>query len=65
MRVLIAGGHGEIALLLERRPAGRGDGVVGLIRNPAHAGDVRATGAAPVVCDPESASSQRRVVSTP
>lgn len=55
MRVVIAGGHGKVALLLERLLAARGDGVVGLVRNPAHAGDVRATGAAPVVCDLESA----------
>ena len=41
MRVVIAGGHGKIALLLERLLAGRGDQAVGLIRNPAHAADVR------------------------
>jgi uncharacterized protein YbjT (DUF2867 family) len=55
MRIVIAGGHGKIALLLEELLAARGDGVVGLIRNPDHADDVRATGAAPVVCDLESA----------
>ena len=41
MRVVIAGGHGKIALLLERLLAERGDQAVGLIRNPAHAADVR------------------------
>ncbi|GAB3968482.1 NAD(P)H-binding protein [Actinoallomurus acanthiterrae] len=56
MRIVIAGGHGKIALHLERLLAARGDGVVGLIRNPDHAADVTATGAAPVVCDLESAS---------
>ncbi len=56
MRVVIAGGHGKIALLLEGILTARGDGVVALIRNPDHAADVRATGAAPVVCDLESAS---------
>ncbi|WP_433173267.1 SDR family oxidoreductase [Actinoallomurus sp. CA-150999] len=56
MRIVIAGGHGKIALRLERLLAARGDGVVGLIRNPDHAADVTATGAAPVVCDLESAS---------
>jgi uncharacterized protein YbjT (DUF2867 family) len=56
MRVVVAGGHGKVALLLERLLAGRGDGVVALVRNPAHADDVRATGAAPVVCDLESAA---------
>jgi hypothetical protein len=34
MRVVIAGGHGKIALLLERFLAERGDQAVGLIRNP-------------------------------
>jgi nucleoside-diphosphate-sugar epimerase len=56
MRIVIAGGHGKIALLLEELLAARGDGVVGLIRNPDHGADVAATGAAPVVCDLESAS---------
>ncbi|MDG4781477.1 SDR family oxidoreductase [Micromonospora sp. WMMD961] len=53
MRVVIAGGHGKIALLLHRRLAERGDTPVGLIRNPAQAETVRAAGATPVVCDLE------------
>ncbi|MGR6319646.1 NAD(P)H-binding protein [Micromonospora soli] len=53
MRVVIAGGHGKIAKLLERELAGRGDTAVGLIRNPAHAAALRAAGAEPVVCDLE------------
>jgi uncharacterized protein YbjT (DUF2867 family) len=56
MRVVIAGGHGKIALLLERLLAGRGDQAVGLIRNPAHAADVQKAGADAVVCDLEAAS---------
>jgi uncharacterized protein YbjT (DUF2867 family) len=56
MRVVIAGGHGKIALLLERLLAGRGDQAVGLIRNPAHAADVQQAGAEAVVCDLEAAS---------
>ncbi len=56
MRVVIAGGHGKIALLLERLLAGRGDQAVGLIRNPAHAADVQKAGAEAVVCDLEAAS---------
>jgi len=55
MRVVIAGGHGKIALLLEGLLAGRGDQAVGLIRNPAHAGDVQKAGAEAVVCDLEAA----------
>jgi uncharacterized protein YbjT (DUF2867 family) len=56
MRVVIAGGHGRIALLLERLLAERGDQPVGLIRNPAHAADVQKAGAEAVVCDLEAAS---------
>jgi uncharacterized protein YbjT (DUF2867 family) len=53
MRVVVAGGHGKIALLLERLLSGRGHPVVGLIRNPGHAADLRAAGAEPAVCDLE------------
>ena len=35
MRVVIAGGHGKIALILERLLSQRGDSVAGFIRNPA------------------------------
>ncbi|WP_329520077.1 NAD(P)H-binding protein [Spirillospora sp. NBC_01491] len=55
MNVVIAGGHGQIALRLARLLAARGDTVLSLIRNPDHAGDVRAAGAGPVVCDLEQA----------
>ncbi|MET7375563.1 SDR family oxidoreductase [Micromonospora arida] len=55
MRVVIAGGHGKIALLLQRHLAGRGDTAVGLIRNPEQAATLRAAGATPVVCDLEHA----------
>jgi uncharacterized protein YbjT (DUF2867 family) len=53
MDVAIAGGHGQIALRLERLLADRGDRVRGLIRNPDHAADLEAAGAEPVVCDLE------------
>ena len=56
MRTVIAGGHGQIALRLERLLAARGDSAAGLIRNPAQADDLRAAGAEPVVLDLESAS---------
>ena len=58
MRVVIAGGHGKIALLAERLLAGRGDQVAGLIRNPAHAAEVQKAGADAVVCDLETASAE-------
>ncbi len=35
---------------------GRGDAVIGLIRNPDHAAEVRATGVDPVICDLEQAT---------
>jgi uncharacterized protein YbjT (DUF2867 family) len=56
MRPVIAGGHGQIALRLERLLAGRGEEVAGIIRNPQHADDLLNAGAEPVVCDLESAS---------
>jgi uncharacterized protein YbjT (DUF2867 family) len=55
MRVVIAGGHGQIALRLERLLAARGDSPVGLIRNPGQADDVERTGAEAVVYDLEQA----------
>jgi nucleoside-diphosphate-sugar epimerase len=54
--VAIAGGHGKIALLLTRRLSARGETVVGLIRKPDDADDVRAAGGRPVLCDLEQAS---------
>ena len=56
MRVVIAGGHGKIALLLERLLAARGDQAVGLIRNPAQVAEVRKAGAEAVICDLEAAT---------
>jgi nucleoside-diphosphate-sugar epimerase len=53
--VVIAGGHGQIALRLARLLSDRGDRVRGLIRNPGQADDLRAVGAEPVICDLEAA----------
>ena len=53
MDVVIAGGHGKIALRLLRLLTDRGDRARGLIRNPAHAADLEAVGAEPVLCDLE------------
>jgi uncharacterized protein YbjT (DUF2867 family) len=55
VRVVIAGGHGKIALLLEKVLAARGDSPVGIVRNPDHVADVEATGAEAVVLDLEKA----------
>jgi uncharacterized protein YbjT (DUF2867 family) len=53
VKVAIAGGHGKIALRLTRMLADGGDEVRGLIRRAEHAGDVRAAGGEPVLCDIE------------
>ena len=59
MRVAIAGAHGQIARSLTRVLAERGDEVVGLIRNPDHADDVRADGAEPELIDLETARAEQ------
>lgn len=53
-RIVLIGGHGKVALRLERLLSARGDEVDAVIRNPAHAADVAATGANPVVADIET-----------
>ena len=58
MRVAIAGAHGKIGLRLTNVLVEGGDEVIGLIRNPDHAGEVRAQGASPAVCDLEQASTE-------
>ncbi|EHR48528.1 NAD dependent epimerase/dehydratase family protein [Saccharomonospora marina XMU15] len=55
MRVVIAGGHGKIAMRLEKLLAANGDTAVGIIRNPDHAAELRDVGAHPVVLDLERA----------
>jgi len=54
MDVVVAGGHGKIALRLLRLLAERGDRARGLIRNPGQSADLEAAGAEPVVCDMEA-----------
>lgn len=58
MRVIIAGGHGNIARILERMLTQRGDSVAGIIRNPAHSGDLEQDGVEPVLLDMEAASAE-------
>lgn len=58
-RVLIVGGHGKIALLTAPLLAASGFTVESLIRNPAHADDVREAGATPVVLDIEQATQEQ------
>lgn len=56
MRIVIAGGHGQIALRLERLLAARGDEAAGIIRRAEQGDDLRDAGAEPVLLDLESAS---------
>jgi uncharacterized protein YbjT (DUF2867 family) len=55
VRVIVVGGHGQIALRLQRILTAGGHPALGIVRNPAHIDDVRASGADAVVCDLEQA----------
>lgn len=52
-RIILFGGHGKVALLLEPLLEARGDEVTAVIRNPEHADAVRAAGGQPLVADVE------------
>ena len=52
-RIALFGGHGKVALHLERLLADAGHETSAFIRNPDHADDIRAAGATPVVADVE------------
>ncbi len=56
MKVVIAGGHGKVALKLTRLLAKHGDTVVGIVRDPRHVDDIRRAGGDAVVLDLESAT---------
>lgn len=58
MRVVIAGGHGQIALRLTRLLHQRGDSVGSLIRKPEQEADIKEAGGEPIVCDLEQASAE-------
>jgi nucleoside-diphosphate-sugar epimerase len=53
MEVAIAGGHGQIGLLLGKILVERGHAVFGLIRNPEQEDNLHAVGVEPVICDLE------------
>ncbi|KAB7768862.1 SDR family oxidoreductase [Xanthomonas maliensis] len=57
-RFLLIGGHGKVARLLTPLLVRDGHQVTALIRNPAHADDVRDDGATPVVVDIEHADTE-------
>ena len=54
MDVVVAGGHGQVALRLLEQLAARGERGRGLIRAPEHAPDLEARGAEAVICDMEA-----------
>jgi uncharacterized protein YbjT (DUF2867 family) len=54
MDVVIAGGHGQVALRLERQLAAGGHRARAVIRNPDHAAEVEEAGGEPVVLDLEA-----------
>ncbi|MET4781156.1 SDR family oxidoreductase [Glaciihabitans sp. UYNi722] len=56
MRIVIAGGHGKIAMLLSRQLANAGHQPVGLIRNSDQSSDLAAAGAEAVVLDLENST---------
>jgi uncharacterized protein YbjT (DUF2867 family) len=53
MRIVIAGGHGQIAQQLERLMSADGHEVVGMIRSPEHVRDLEAAGAEGAMIDLE------------
>ena len=62
MQVVIAGGHGKVALELTRRLTRDGHEVRSLIRNPAHAADVREAGGDAMIADLESTGDELALV---
>ena len=56
MRIVVAGGHGQVARRLARALVARGDIPVGLVRNPDHVADVQSDGSGAVVLDLETAT---------
>ena len=56
MRIVIAGGHGKIALRLERLLADRGHDVVGIVRRPDQVADLESAGASSARLDLEDTS---------
>lgn len=51
MQIVVAGGLGQIAMLLHPLLKARGHQVRALIRNPDHADELRRVGAEPVLCE--------------
>jgi nucleoside-diphosphate-sugar epimerase len=58
MKVVIAGGHGQIALRLTRLLHQRGDSVASIIRKPEQEEAIKEAGGEPIVCDLERANAE-------
>ncbi len=58
MKIAIAGGHGQIALLTTKLLAASGHEVWGITRNPAHSADIEAAGGQALVLDLEQSDSE-------
>ena len=58
-KIIIIGGHGKVALLLTPLLVGRGDDVSAVVRNPDHLEEVAMAGAAPLLADVESLSTEK------
>ena len=56
MRIMVAGGHGQVARRLARALVAQGDTPVALVRNPDHVADVQSDGSGVVVLDLETAT---------
>jgi nucleoside-diphosphate-sugar epimerase len=63
MEVAIAGGHGQIGLLLGKMLVERGHTVFGLIRNRDQEDDLHKAGVEPVLCDLEGAGDVAEAIS--
>jgi nucleoside-diphosphate-sugar epimerase len=63
MEVAIAGGHGQIAMLLGKRLGEAGHAVFGLIRDPAQEADLHAIDVEPVLCDLEASDDVAAAIS--
>jgi uncharacterized protein YbjT (DUF2867 family) len=61
MRVVIAGGHGQVGLRLGALLAGRGDQPVGLVRAAEQSADLEAAGVEPLVLDLVAATPEQLV----
>ena len=58
MKIAIAGGHGQIALIATTLLSSSGNQVWGIIRNPDHAADIEEAGGQPLVLDLEQSDAE-------